>query len=1347
MCDRTVFMRTALWIMVLFLFSSMNVSYGKITVEGVSDKQVYANAVTFRVPAEAGYDITATLNGESAAVGADVRVDQPDYYELYVVKRNTATQNQETLLIRFIVKDSSRGDSEWGLAPWTPYPDIPSAAAEFAGATLHITMPRSYPAGLPIPVVAWVRRADGRRVGVNGRVMAAEFPDTPITLTRGVGYAFLPSQPAGASVPCNFAIHAIAASKQVDIDAHTAWTVVSGSITQNTTWPEDSRVHITGALEIKSGVTLTVGAGSVIELAPGVEITVTGKIIANGTSDHPVSFMPEDRSKPWGGMLLHIAASEITMTATILTGSGADADWFDTHTNTGFSHRREECLFHMTNGARATFTDSAIISHAGQAGHGENSYLTLTNSLVAECTTGGEYNGGAVNVAHSALISFPYIGAPFEDNDNDGLYLTGGAHTITDSLIGWALDDGIDAGSGNAGSVKVTDSWFESCYHEGMAWSESRDADVAGTVAINNGQGIECGFGNPNVLAVQSLATGNMVGARFGDNYTQAHSGAIEVHDSILVYNERDIWGMNWSDWTYRISQMNFHDNYLSAPNTNHPNNTIWDPLKNAESLAPFLPAPDAVVGVGIAFSGNLVEAGLASQGVPVRLSAFSRQAVSVDYLIRSNGKTLGSGTLTFPPGQTVMMIPTQNLDLTGLGVVKVTIKNPVHADVTGVAAVTLYQDVVLIAENAQWRYNDTGVAPASDWMQPGFNDSTWPSGPAELGFGDGDEATVIHGGPSGNHYPAVYFRRSFIINDPSDYDRLIINLRRDDGGVVYLNGQEVFRSNMPAGKIAFNTWASSATTSETAFYTAEIDAAPYLAPAGNVIAVEVHQSDASSTDLSFALTLAGRPAFIDKSRQTVDLDLSAGGAMQTSTAGDSPETQAGYATVSVNSGEASYGTAVFSFKQAGVTVSEAGVPASPPTTSARVFIDYRSNVNAVPARSDAGVVDINTGIAAINYGTATANVTYTLRDTTGGTLAAGHGTIAAGQHISRFIDQLNDIASDFTLPSYFQTAVQFGVLDIASTQPLSVLALRGTYNQKQQFIFTTTPVADLTQSAGNAPIYFAQLGDGGGYTTSLILINTSTASETGTLGIMDNNGSALLVNQVGGSYGSSFRYAIPPNGTFHFQTDGSPAHANVGWVQLTPDSGTSTPVGSGVFGYNSANVLVTESGVPSASATTHARIYVDQSNSHDTGLAIANINHASATLTIHAFQTDGSTPAGTSNGPLALNAYGHDSAFAGKYIAGLPAGFTGILDISSMTPFAALTMRSLYNESSDYLMTTFPVAEMNQTAPSPTVFPHIADGGGYITQFILLSAGGASTTTIRYYDGNGAPLAVGIEP
>ncbi len=124
----------------------------------------------------------------------------------------------------------------------------------------------------------------------------------------------------------------------------------------------------------------------------------------------------------------------------------------------------------------------------------------------------------------------------------------------------------------------------------------------------------------------------------------------------------------------------------------------------------------------------------------------------------------------------------------------------------------------------------------------------------------------------------------------------------------------------------------------------------------------------------------------------TINLTLSADGSASAGTAGLNGATQAGYAAVGVNLGAAPYGTAVFSYKQNGVTVSETGVPASPPTTSARIFIDYRSSVAAIPGRIRAGSININTGIAVVNNGSASASITYTLRHVGGGTLSIGHG-------------------------------------------------------------------------------------------------------------------------------------------------------------------------------------------------------------------------------------------------------------------------------------------------------------------------------------------------------------------
>jgi len=306
----------------------------------------------------------------------------------------------------------------------------------------------------------------------------------------------------------------------------------------------------------------------------------------------------------------------------------------------------------------------------------------------------------------------------------------------------------------------------------------------------------------------------------------------------------------------------------------------------------------------------------------------------------------------------------------------------------------------------------------------------------------------------------------------------------------------------------------------------------------------------------------------------------------------------------------------------------------------------------------------------------------------------------------------------------------------------LSILAMHATTNQRGDALLTSTPMADVTQATSAAPLYFPQFADGGGYSTMLILLNTTNTVETGKLYWFSDNGLGSVVQQVGGNAGSTFPYTIPAGGMLVFQTDGSPSAMDVGSVQAIPDAGMNAPAGAGIFSLTQGGVLVTQAGIPSAVPTTHAHIYVDTSGGHDTGLAIANPSPSSiTTLTVSALAGDGVTPAGTSTGPIQLPANGHAAAFAGQFISGLPAGFTGILDISSPQPFAALTVRSLTNARGDTLFTTFSIADFNQTLVTPLIFPQVADGGGYQTQFIFLSTSGASIQTVNSFGDSGLPI------
>ncbi|MBI5915318.1 MAG: CotH kinase family protein, partial [Bacteroidetes bacterium] len=168
----------------------------------------------------------------------------------------------------------------------------------------------------------------------------------------------------------------------------------------------------------------------------------------------------------------------------------------------------------------------------------------------------------------------------------------------------------------------------------------------------------------------------------------------------------------------------------------------------------------------------------------------------------------------------------------------------------------------IILPTGSVWKYSDATTAPPANWNQPAFNDAGWSSGPAQLGYGDGDEATVLsYGSDANNKTPSYYFRATFSVANPTAVSGLLARLKADDGAVVYLNGNEIWRVNMPAAPavISFGTFALSTVsgTGENAWN--ELPLANSALVAGqNLLAVEIHQFDAISSDISFDFELQG---------------------------------------------------------------------------------------------------------------------------------------------------------------------------------------------------------------------------------------------------------------------------------------------------------------------------------------------------------------------------------------------------------------------------------------------------------------------------------------------------------
>ncbi|NQU22855.1 MAG: hypothetical protein HQ567_16375, partial [Candidatus Nealsonbacteria bacterium] len=182
---------------------------------------------------------------------------------------------------------------------------------------------------------------------------------------------------------------------------------------------------------------------------------------------------------------------------------------------------------------------------------------------------------------------------------------------------------------------------------------------------------------------------------------------------------------------------------------------------------------------------------------------------------------------------------------------------------------------VVLLDSGAdEWYYLDDGTDQSTTWREEGFGHAAagWASGPAPLGFGDLGPAgailplgtTVSYGTDAANKYATTYFRREFNVDavDLAGFTFCTVGVLRDDAAAVYLNGVEIYRDAGLTANAPFDELASGGSPSadnEVTFFEKDFLHTGLLHEGANVVAVEVHQTSAGSSDLGMDLRLTGR--------------------------------------------------------------------------------------------------------------------------------------------------------------------------------------------------------------------------------------------------------------------------------------------------------------------------------------------------------------------------------------------------------------------------------------------------------------------------------------------------------
>jgi hypothetical protein len=253
-------------------------------------------------------------------------------------------------------------------------------------------------------------------------------------------------------------------------------------------------------------------------------------------------------------------------------------------------------------------------------------------------------------------------------------------------------------------------------------------------------------------------------------------------------------------------------------------------------------------------------------------VQALPDQSVSVDADVAANAPRLGFLAYFATPGSYRLWLKGAAVDAAA---------DRVYYGLDGVAASSVViaeptTEVLLSRGADQWLYLDIG-AEQPGWKETVFEDGSWRQGRARLGYEDG-AITELRYGPNedndlnnaNNKYITYYFRKYFTVDNPSRFASLTVSIVRDDGAVVYINGHEACRSNMPEGPVTYSTIVrdhAASGSEETTFYDYAAD--PRFLQAGlNVVAVEVHQhaggsqNNITSSDLGMDLELTGTTSY-----------------------------------------------------------------------------------------------------------------------------------------------------------------------------------------------------------------------------------------------------------------------------------------------------------------------------------------------------------------------------------------------------------------------------------------------------------------------------------------------------
>ncbi len=246
---------------------------------------------------------------------------------------------------------------------------------------------------------------------------------------------------------------------------------------------------------------------------------------------------------------------------------------------------------------------------------------------------------------------------------------------------------------------------------------------------------------------------------------------------------------------------------------------------------------------------------------------------------------------------------------------------------------------------------------------------------------------------------------------------------------------------------------------------------------------------------------LAGTIQFLDQQGQTASTSaysVPVRTSYTLNTSGTPQPAQSGSVrVVPATNSAAPAGLAVFSYRKDGITVTEAGVSAVSSGSAFRMYVEaYASSIQS--------------GVAITTLSNAQATVRLELTRLDGSSTGlTGTLVVPANGQVAQFLNQIPPFAV-LTQPPTLQEFTFQGVLRISSSSPISVVGLRGRYNERNDFLITTTPAADEAAAATDAELFFPHFAEAGGFSTQFILFSNSPGQRSGTIRFVSQSGGVL---------------------------------------------------------------------------------------------------------------------------------------------------------------------------------------------------------------------------------------------